>query len=180
MSYKGNLLIAKPGLNDEYFSKSVIYLTGDDPFKGSVGVVLNKLYEKKLNEIIPEIDLDMDVYMGGPVNQDHLFVIHSRPDLISKGTYIGKDYYWSGNYKEITLALKNKWIENDEIRFFIGYTGWKYKQLRTEINNKDWMVLPDKDLNILKWEDNLWKNKLIKADKRNIIWVNYPTNPLYN
>ena len=85
MDYKGKLLISKPISEDYFFSKSVVYITDYELDKGAIGFILNKAYTKKLSEIIPDIDFEIDVYIGGPVSQDHLFVLHSRPDIIDGG-----------------------------------------------------------------------------------------------
>ena len=52
--------------------------------------------------------------------------------------------------------------------------------MEREIANDDWLINENKELNILKWDNNLWKNQLIKIDKNNIIWVNSPKNPKLN
>ncbi len=180
MNYKGKLLIAKPILNDAFFSKSVIFITDYEEIKGAVGFILNKIYDKKLSELIPEVNADMNVYLGGPVNQDHLFVIHSRPDIIQKGIAINEQFFWSGDYEQIKNAINERLINDEEIRFFIGYSGWGRMQLEGEMEREDWMICENDEFNILKWDENLWKNQLIKMDKTNIIWVNTPINPELN
>ncbi|QII71529.1 YqgE/AlgH family protein [Apibacter sp. B2966] len=180
MDYKGKFLISKPISYDSFFSKSVIFITDYDMLKGTIGFTLTKIYHQKLSELVPDIDIDMDVYVGGPVDSDHLFVIHSRPDVIGDSISINDKYYWSGNFEDIKTALKEKLIKPNEIRFFIGYSGWKANQLENEIKNDDWLVSDNKELNVLKWEDHLWKNQLIKVDKKNIIWINSPKNPKLN
>ncbi len=180
MNYKGKLLIAKPILNDSFFSKSVIFITDYEEVKGAVGFVLNKVYDKKLSELIPEVNTDMSVYVGGPVNQDHLFVIHSRPDVIAGGIAINEQLFWSGDYDQIKKAINERLVEEGEIRFFIGYSGWGSKQLEGEVEREDWLVYENNQLDILKWDENMWKNQLIKVDKTNIIWVNTPINPELN
>ncbi|MGM5629989.1 YqgE/AlgH family protein [Apibacter raozihei] len=180
MNYKGKLLIAKPILNDSFFSKTVIYITDYEEKRGAVGFVLNKTYEKKLSDLIPDVETDMTVYVGGPVNQDHLFVIHSRPDVIQGGVSINEDFFWSGDYEQIKNAVNDKLIKEEEIRFFLGYSGWGKRQLEGELNREDWLVTDSEKVNILKWDENIWKNQLIKIDKTNIIWVNSPANPELN
>ena len=180
MDYKGKLLISKPISEDYFFSKSVVYITDYELDKGAIGFILNKAYTKKLSEIIPDIDFEIDVYIGGPVIQDHLFVLHSRPDIIDGGIPINEKYYWSGDFEDMKVALRENLINHEEIRFFIGYSGWKAQQLEREIANDDWLINENKELNILKWDNNLWKNQLIKIDKNNIIWVNSPKNPKLN
>lgn len=180
MDYKGKLLITKPILEDPFFSKSVIYITDYNKEKGTVGFILNKIYTKKLSDLMPGIEADTAVYMGGPVNQDHLFVIHSRPDIIKGGVSISDNYFWSGDYDQIKLSINKNLIGKNEIRFFIGYSGWREGQLENEMKREDWLIYDDPQLNILEWDKNLWKNELIKMDKTNIIWVNSPSNPQLN
>ncbi|MDR2122663.1 MAG: YqgE/AlgH family protein [Flavobacteriaceae bacterium] len=180
MNYKGKLLIAKPILNDSFFSKSVIFITDYQEEVGTMGFVLNKKYNKKLSELIPDINLDIDVYIGGPVDRDRIFAIHSRPDIIQGGIVINKHFFLSGNYDQIKKALNEKLITKEEIRFFVGCSSWEMKQLEGELEREDWLVYEDDEFNVLKKDENLWKNQLIKINKTNIIWVNSPINPDLN
>jgi putative transcriptional regulator len=180
MNYKGKFLISKPISEDYFFSKSVIFITDYDVDKGAIGFILTKIHHQKLSDLIPDINSEMDVYIGGPVDSDHIFVIHSRQEIISGGISINEKYYWSGDFEDIKKALQENLIQSDEIRFFIGYSGWKAKQLESEIENNDWIIYDTNELNVLKWEDYLWKNQIVKVDKKNIIWINSPKNPKLN
>ncbi|CVK16859.1 putative transcriptional regulator [Apibacter mensalis] len=180
MNYKGKLLISKPISDDSFFSKSVVFITDYDLQKGAIGFILTKIYHQKLSDLVPDIDSEIDVYIGGPVDSDHIFVIHSRPDLINDSISINEKYYWSGDFEDIKIALQENLINTNEIRFFIGYSGWKAEQLENEIKKDDWLVKDNEDLNVLIWDNNLWKKELIRVDKKNIIWINSPKNPKLN
>ncbi len=72
---KGNLLISAPFLND-VFKRSVILLAEHNE-EGTVGFILNKPTEYKLDQIIDDFpEFDATVFLGGPVQQDSLNFIH--------------------------------------------------------------------------------------------------------
>ena len=79
---KGKLLIAEPAIiGDVSFNRSVVLLANHNE-DGSVGFILNKPLTFTLNELIPEIKGDeMQIYNGGPVEQDNLYFLHKVPDL---------------------------------------------------------------------------------------------------
>ena len=59
---KGRLLLAEPFMNDDHFSRSVIYMCEHDK-TGSYGFILNNKLNIKLDEIIPNIEIpNINVY----------------------------------------------------------------------------------------------------------------------
>ena len=180
MNYKGKLLISKPILGDVFFSKTVIFIVEYSGESGTIGFVLNQKADKRIGEIIPQLRSSSEVCVGGPVNTDHLFVIHSRGDIVRKAVHIENNLYWGGDFEDIKNGVNNGLIKNSEIRYFLGYSGWAENQLEGELSNHDWIVFKDNELDILEWDENLWKKELVKADYSNIIWVNSPFNPEMN
>ena len=66
----GKLLIAHPSLlGDPSFGRSVI-LMAEHNDEGSLGFVVNQPTHYSLNELIPELSIDMPIYQGGPVDTD--------------------------------------------------------------------------------------------------------------
>ena len=78
---------------------------------------------------------------GGPVNREHLFVLHKRPDLIDGGEQVTNDLYLGGNMEQVIEAINNGGANNQEIQIFIGYCGWDAQELEAEIEEGSWMLI---------------------------------------
>lgn len=80
-----HFLIAMPGLEDEGFARSVIYLCEHNE-RGALGIVINKPSDLKLPTLFAKVDLplrrldltDSPVYEGGPVHTERGFVLHEQ------------------------------------------------------------------------------------------------------
>ena len=179
---KGYLLIAKPSIiGDLSFNRSVILLA-DHNDEGSVGFILNKPLEYTLSDFIPEIDSAIKVYNGGPVEQDNLYFIHTVPDLIDKSTAITNGIYWGGDFEMVMEHISNDSITENNIRFFLGYSGWDALQLDEELEVNTWVVQKNKyKEQIIKNSDQaMWRNHMVKLGGAYSIWSNAPENPSYN
>jgi len=131
---KGHLLIAEPSIiGDLSFNRSII-LIADHNNEGSIGFILNKPLDFTLQDLIPEIEIPFKVYNGGPVEQDNLYYIHKIPELIPNSIEISKGLYWGGNFEKVTELIQNDKLNSDDIRFFLGYSGWETNSDR--INSK--------------------------------------------
>lgn len=178
---KGNLLIAEPSiLNDKEFNRSVIYLTEYNP-DGCIGFILNKPTGFVLNDLIPEIKCDFTVYTGGPVEQENLYFIHKTPDLIPDSIPIDSDFYWGGDFKILAKLLNENLLDFDDIRFFLGYSGWSLDQLNEELNESTWKIVKNIYPNLLNIDSEaIWKNELMGFGGEYQIWANAPENPSLN
>lgn len=172
---KGRLLIAEPAiLNDTSFKRSTILLTEHNG-KSTVGFILNKPLAYQLQDLIPEIDCNFTVYNGGPVEQENLYFIHKIPDLIPDSIEVSNGIYWGGNFESLKFLLNNQHINHNDIRFFLGYSGWGSHQLEDELKSNSWFVSENDYENILSEDDeNIWKNKLLQKGGEYKIWANAP------
>ena len=85
---KGLLLVAEPSIiGDISFNRSVVLLAEYNE-NGSVGFILNKPLPYSINDFIPEINSNITIYNGGPVEQDNLYFIHKIPELIPNSSEI--------------------------------------------------------------------------------------------
>ena len=120
---KGKLLIAEPSIiGDVSFNRSIILLA-DHNNEGSIGFIMNKPFDFCLGDIIPEIDSNFKIYNGGPVQQDNLYFVHKVAELIPESIEISEGLYWSGNFEQVSNLVKNQKISQNDIRFFLGYSG---------------------------------------------------------
>jgi putative transcriptional regulator len=75
---------------------------------------------------------------GGPVDRDHIFVLHKRPDLVDGGEQIPNDLYLGGNMKQVIDAINTRAVNKQEIQLFIGYCGWDAGELEAEVEEGSW------------------------------------------
>src|SRR5690606_7208973 len=114
---KGYLLIAEPSIiGDASFNRAVVLLAEENEH-GFVGFILNKPSAFKLCDLVPGIDAALPVFNGGPVEQNNLYFIHKRPDLIPNSIEISSGIYWGGHFETITTLLQNNSLQKQDIRF---------------------------------------------------------------
>lgn len=178
---KGDLLLSEPFLLDDHFTRSVIYLCEHNE-DGSFGFILNNTLDLHLHEFADGFpDVNVTVGFGGPVDQNQLFFLHSIPNLdnciaIAPGIFMG------GNYTTVLEMLQEEKITLQNIRFFIGYTGWAPEQLQQELDEKTWIVTtPPDTLSVMDCrDDTLWKDVLHSMGGKYKMMADFPINPADN
>ncbi len=179
---KGHLLIAEPSIiGDVSFNRSVVLLA-DHSDQGSIGFIMNKPLDYFLSDLIPEIELEFKIYNGGPVEQDNLYFIHKRPDLIPNSVEISEGIYWGGDFTIVSQLISQNRISASEIRFFLGYSGWDSKQLNQELEANSWVIVENNyKKNIIgKSYYSFWKEKMVELGGEYMLWSNAPEDPTYN
>jgi putative transcriptional regulator len=156
----GQLLLAMPGMTDERFARSVIYLCAHSA-EGAMGIVLTRK-APDVNmpdllvqlEIIPEADrirlppslVGMEVLIGGPVETTRGFVLHSPDFHMAQSTLPIDDSVCLTATIDILRALARGEGPKDAI-LALGYAGWSAGQLELEIQANGWLNCPaDVDL----------------------------------
>ena len=135
----GTLLISKPSLEDENFEQSVVFITECNN-NGATGFVINNPFPRTLNALVEfKHALPFKLYDGGPVEKEHLFFIHQRPDLITGSTLILGNIYFGGDFKQAVQHINQKNILANDIKIFVGYCGWDDEQLQEEIAEGSWL-----------------------------------------
>ncbi|GGD04974.1 YqgE/AlgH family protein [Hyunsoonleella pacifica] len=179
---KGDLLIAEPAIiGDVSFNRSIVLLA-DHSEEGSIGFILNKPLEYTIKDLIPEVEAPFKVYNGGPVEQDNLYFIHKVPNLIPNSIEISLGIFWGGDFKKAAELITNNTISENDIRFFLGYSGWDSNQLESELKANSWVVSENiyKKKIIEKDYASFWKEKMLELGGEYSIWSNAPENPNYN
>ncbi len=179
---KGQLLIAEPSIiGDLEFNRAVIFVA-EHSAEGSIGFILNKPLHYSISDLVPLIKLNFEVYKGGPVAQDSLYFIHNIPNLIPNSIEIYDGLFWGGDFNLIIDLLNSGLLTKNNIRFFLGYTGWDGGQLKNEINAKSWIPIINSQKNkILEKETSeIWKEKIMELGGEYVIWCNAPEDPILN
>jgi putative transcriptional regulator len=179
---KGQLLIADPYIiGDASFARAVVLLTAHN-HEGSVGFIINKPLKYTINDLLPEINATFKIYNGGPVEQDNLYFIHDVPDQIPNSIEISNGIYWGGCFDSVKELINQQQINKNNIRFFLGYTGWDVAQLETEMEQNSWIATTNSYENkiIGKSTSQFWKEKIIELGGDYLIWSNAPEDPYLN
>ena len=109
---------------------------------GSIGFVTNKTFEKSLHEIIEFNHIKPFPLMdGGPVDREHLFVLHKRPDLIEGSDQLPDGLYFGGKMEQVIEAINTGGANKQEIQLFIGYCGWDLGELEAEVEEGSWKLI---------------------------------------
>jgi putative transcriptional regulator len=177
----GILLIADPFLKDPNFMRSVVLLC-EHKDEGTFGFVLNKAYEYSLDELVNGVeDLQLPVYMGGPVQMDTIHFLHQYPDDIPGSFKIVDGLYWGGDFETAIAAIRSGAIDAGGIRFFIGYSGWGSGQLGTELDEKTWLTAEaTAGLVFHRQAGEIWKDALRHLGGEYEMMVNFPIDPQLN
>ncbi|MFN8280663.1 MAG: YqgE/AlgH family protein [Saprospiraceae bacterium] len=156
---KGDMLIAEPFMLDPNFKRAAVLIVDHEDDLGTVGFVLNKKSPYKIEELLDDIgDFEGDVYYGGPVANNILHFLHNVGDMVEDSLGICRGVYWGGDFTAFKFLMAQGLIKPENVRFFLGYSGWSPHQLSEEIKEGSW-IIEEMDSNYLfKTDpDNLWK-----------------------
>jgi putative transcriptional regulator len=88
---------------------------------------------------------------------------------------------WSGNFEQIKSLLNLGKINEQDIRFFAGYSGWSAGQLQDEYDENAWIVTEaDADFVFKTPAKNFWREILKKMGGKHKAIAHYPTDPRLN
>lgn len=151
----GQLLVAMPGMADERFSRSVIYLCAHSA-EGAMGIIVNKpASDLNMPDLLVQLDIigkddairlphrigHMPVLMGGPVEASRGFVLHSPDFHIEQSTLLIDDGICLTATIEILRAIADGRGPESAV-LALGYAGWQAGQLESEIQANGWLHCP--------------------------------------
>lgn len=179
---KGRILIAEPFLPGSYFNRSVVLLVSHGE-KGAVGFILNKKIDFPLNEIINDFpDFQSDISIGGPVNTDTVYFIHSLGSDFPGSIHVKGDLYWGGDFEELKRRINLGLISPNQVRFFLGYSGWDKGQLEEELNENSWLVSDIEQRSVMDFPSRkqMWIETVRGLGGKYSMWEHFPENPSLN
>jgi putative transcriptional regulator len=178
---KGSILIAEPYLNDVYFKRSIVLLTEYNE-EGSIGFVLNKPVNMQIQEVISDFpSFDCQMSIGGPVNTNTIHYIHTLGDMIPNSIPVHNNIYWGGDFDTLKKHIANGLVQKNQVRFFLGYSGWTPGQLEDELTQNSWLVSNiNPDIVMNHQTNEIWKNILSDLGSKYKMWINSPENPSLN
>jgi putative transcriptional regulator len=179
---KGRILIAEPFLPGSYFNRSVVLLVSHNE-KGAVGFILNKKIDFPLNEIITDFpEFKSEISIGGPVNTDTVYFIHSLGTDLPGSVYVSDNLYWGGDFEELKRRINLGLVGPNQVRFFLGYSGWDKGQLEEELNENSWLVsdISRKDIMDKPSQKYMWIEVVRNLGGKYLLWEHFPENPSLN
>lgn len=141
-----HFLIAMPGLEDEAFARSVVYLC-EHSERGALGLIINKPSDLSLRALFEKVDLslqrddlgDCQVLQGGPVQTERGFVLHDAMGAYSSSLAVPGGLEMTTS-KDVLEAVAHG---GGPQRFILtlGYAGWSAGQLEEEISRNGWLTV---------------------------------------
>lgn len=177
----GRVLISEPFLSDQYFRRSVVYLT-EHGEKGSLGFVLNKSLDMSIADVIEDFPMvEFPVSLGGPVSTNTVHYLHTLGDEIPESVHIKDGIFWGGDFEIMKALVQSGVAHNGNLRFFLGYSGWSEKQLEGELEMNAWLVGEISPELVMKGgSSEFWSDTLSGLDARYKAWTNFPEDPGMN
>jgi len=158
------ILVAMPSLDKTYFEKSIILLCNYNS-EGAFGIIMNRPSSANVKDLLsPELNNSIDTYnvpllIGGPVEPDAFWAIHSSEISLEETTSISKKINLSS--AKLILHSISEGQKVHSYQFGIGYSGWGPGQLDREIDEESWWLGPlDESILIdmeygLRWEKTM-------------------------
>ncbi|GAB3832954.1 YqgE/AlgH family protein [Hymenobacter jeollabukensis] len=182
----GSLLISQPFLGDPNFERSVVLLCRHDEEDGTFGLMLNRPTTVRLGDAmsLPGGDehpaATLPLHVGGPVQPDTLHYLHQRPDLPGAEP-LAEDVYWGGDFEMLLGLIAAGELTENNLRLYVGYSGWTAGQLAGEVQEKTWIVHPNAAGKVFTLTtDAFWQAILREKGGRYRVLSNYPLDPRLN
>ncbi len=150
-----HFLIAMPGLQDELFGQSVVYLC-EHSQRGALGLVINKPCDISLKNLFDKVELPLTrpdlaqapVFFGGPVQTERGFVLHEATfadaDKPSDPVYASTMSIPGGlemtTSKDVLEAISTGGGPR-KVLISLGYSAWGEGQLESELGENSWLTV---------------------------------------
>ncbi|RKZ36177.1 MAG: hypothetical protein DRQ37_04700 [Gammaproteobacteria bacterium] len=166
---KGVFLVARRGLPDPNFNKTVILLIRHGE-QGAMGVVVNRPAPVMLSRILPMMEELKDrydpVFVGGPVSRNQIVLLLRAEEPMAASQHVVDDIYFS-NSVGVLRALASPEGPDRIFRAFAGYAGWAPSQLESEILRGDWHLFPGDSTTVFdSAPQNIWPGLIRRSGGR--------------
>lgn len=139
---KGQLLLDSGQLAGSFFQRTVVLICQHDA-DGAFGLVLNRVTERKVGEMIvadlPDVLKDSPLYLGGPVQPGALSFLHTDHFIPDANVLpnLALDHSL-----DALVDIGESFSPEKKVRLFAGYAGWSGGQLESEMKRKAWLTHP--------------------------------------
>jgi putative transcriptional regulator len=178
-SYRGQLLVASPSLEDPNFVRTVVLLVAHGEEEGALGVVLNRPTGAEVGEILaiwqPLALPPAEVFRGGPVFVDAAICLARPTPGVSVDGVEGLEPTVAG-LMSVDLERGPDAYEGAiaGIRVFTGYAGWSAGQLEAELEIGGWILTDAFEDPLTAEPDELWAAVLRRQGGLRAAYSNAP------
>ncbi|TFI56433.1 hypothetical protein E2493_20225 [Sphingomonas parva] len=145
----GQLLLAMPGIGDPRFERAVIAMCVHDE-NGALGIGLGRIVPRisfhgllKQLDIEPGVAPDVAIHLGGPVEPQRGFILHSLDWGGQESIQVGDRWALSATLDILRAIAEGKgptrWLAA------LGYAGWGAGQLEQELCGNGWFACEGSD-----------------------------------
>ncbi len=166
--FNGRCLIAMPGMQDDRFIQSVIYVCAHTQ-EGAMGLAINRpIKELSFFSLLSQLNIDRPeqfdpppILSGGPVDVIRGFVLHS-PEYTSEAT-LAMTGLTSLTVTTNIIRDISRGVGPKNYLITLGYVGWAAGQLEEEVKENAWLpVDASTDLLYLLSPEKKWAYALNK------------------
>ncbi|MDS1138514.1 YqgE/AlgH family protein [Nitratireductor indicus] len=150
---ENHFLIAMPGMRDERFARSVIYLCAHSE-EGAMGLIINQPQQLAFPDILVQLGIldqkeairlprearELPVRNGGPVDRSRGFVLHSEDVTVESSMPVSNHIYLTATVDMLRAISLGRGPR--QAMMALGYAGWGAGQLETEIGENGWLTCP--------------------------------------
>lgn len=146
-SLTGRLLVAMPGIDDDRFRHAVILICAHDDEHAmglrldqpAPGVTLSEVL-KKLDTPVSDAMSDRAVLIGGPVERERGFVLHTDDWTNGDVTLSFGDGLALTGTRDALTAMSDAEDGPAQSILLLGYAGWGEGQLEEELGENVWLT----------------------------------------
>ncbi|BCH26142.1 UPF0301 protein [Mesorhizobium sp. L-8-3] len=157
MSNRGFLddqfLIAMPGMKDDRFARSVIYVCAHSE-EGAMGLIINQVQQMRFPDLLVQLGImdeqeairlpsktrDFMIRNGGPVDRSRGFVLHSDDYTVESSMPVSEDVCLTATVDILRAISAGRGPRHALMA--LGYAGWGAGQLESEIADNGWLTCP--------------------------------------
>jgi putative transcriptional regulator len=138
-------LIATPSIKDPIFASSLVYMCEQNE-NGSMGLVVNQETSQVLDDVFRQLDISCDdeiiknqpVYIGGPVQLEQGFVLHSSAGSWQNSVAVADGIHLTSSLDILQAIAVGKGPKDYLV--ILGFSGWASGQLESELQQNAWLT----------------------------------------
>ncbi len=138
-------LLATPSIQDPLFASSLVYMC-EHSESGSMGLVVNHETSQVLDDIFKQLDIEchdeiirnQPVYIGGPVQLEQGFVLHSTAGDWQNSVEVSSGIHLTSSLDILQAIARGKGPEDYLV--ILGFSGWASGQLESELQQNSWLT----------------------------------------
>ncbi len=146
-------LVAMPGMKDERFARSVIYICAHSD-EGAMGLIINQTQQMLFPDLLVQLGImneqeairlprqtrDFIVRNGGPVDRSRGFVLHTGDYRVESSLPVSDDTRLTATVDILRAISAGRGPR--QALMTLGYSGWGAGQLEGEIAENGWLTCP--------------------------------------